>query len=75
VAEAAGISFQISGHTHKGQQWPFGYMANATYKGFGYGLKKYKNMMVYVSSGVGSWGPPVRVGSDSEIILIHFTSL
>lgn len=71
IAEQAGVSFQISGHTHKEQQWPFTYLANIIYKGFGYGLAKCKDMQVYVSSGVGSWGPPLRVGSDSEIVLVH----
>ena len=72
VAEAAGVSFQISGHTHNGQQWPFNYLANMAYKGYGYGQKMYKTMEVYVSSGIGGWGPPVRVGSDCEIVAITF---
>ncbi|MEI7810448.1 MAG: metallophosphoesterase [bacterium] len=70
VAYDAGISFQVSGHTHDGQQWPFNYMTDIVYKGFGYGLKKYDSMHVYVSSGVGGWGPPIRVGSDYEIVCI-----
>ena len=72
VAEDAGISFQISGHTHKGQQWPFNYLTNLMYKGYGYGLKKHGSMIVYVSSGTGGWGPPLRVGSDYEIVEITF---
>lgn len=70
VAERMGISFQISGHTHRGQQWPFNYLTWIAYKGYGYGLKKYKNMEVYVSSGVGGWGPPLRIGSDGEVVSI-----
>lgn len=72
VAYAAGISFQISGHTHQGQMWPFGYLAELTYKGYSYGLKRYKDMQIYVSSGTGTWGPPMRVGTDSEIVLFTF---
>ena len=74
VAEQAGISFQISGHTHKGQQWPFGYLAKRMYKKYFYGLNQYEKstMQVLVSSGVGGWGPPVRVGSDCEIIHVTF---
>ena len=72
VAQEAGISFQISGHTHRGQQWPFGIIARLLYQGFEYGLKKFKTMRVYTSSGVGTWGPPIRVGTDSEIVLITF---
>jgi hypothetical protein len=71
VAEDAGISFQVSGHTHDGQQWPFNYITSLMYKGFGYGLKKHGSMLVYVSSGVGGWGPPLRVGSDYEIVCIE----
>jgi len=70
VAEKAGISFQISGHTHRGQQWPFNYLIYLVYKGFSYGLKHYHSMLVYVSSGAGGWGPKLRIGSDDEIVLI-----
>ncbi|MBA3732783.1 metallophosphoesterase [Patescibacteria group bacterium] len=72
IAEEAGISLQISGHTHRAQIWPLGYIAQATYKGYSYGLKQFRNMQIYTSSGVGTWGPPVRVGTNSEIVLITF---
>ena len=72
IAEGAGISLQISGHTHNGQQWPFNYLANYVYKGYAYGLNKHGTLNVLVSSGVGGWGPPVRVGTDSEIVHITF---
>jgi predicted MPP superfamily phosphohydrolase len=42
------------------------------YKGFSYGLKHYGEMQVYISSGVGGWGPPLRVGSEYEIVYITF---
>ncbi len=74
VAQRAGISLQISGHTHLGQQWPHGYMAQVIYKGYAYGLKNFKSMQVYPSSGVGTWGPPMRVGTDSEIVVFTFTA-
>ncbi len=72
VSENAGFFLQISGHTHKGQQWPFNYLVDLIYKGYGYGLKKYGKMDVLVSSGAGSWGPPIRVGTDCEILYITF---
>ncbi len=72
VASQAGISFQISGHTHKGQQWPLQHIAQWMYGDFTYGLHQFKNMLVYTSSGVGTWGPPVRVGTDSEMVLFTF---
>jgi predicted MPP superfamily phosphohydrolase len=66
----AGVSLQLSGHTHRAQQWPLGYLAHYIYKGFSYGLKRLGDMQVYTSSGVGTWGPPLRVGTDSEIVVI-----
>jgi predicted MPP superfamily phosphohydrolase len=72
IADAAGISLQISGHTHNAQLWPLNYIAELTYKKYAYGLKRFKNMQVYTSSGTGTWGPPLRVGTDSEIVLFIF---
>ena len=72
VAEQAGISLQISGHTHRAQMWPLEYIARMSYKGFVYGLNKLGPMQVYTSSGVGSWGPPLRVGTDSEVVVFIF---
>jgi predicted MPP superfamily phosphohydrolase len=73
VAREAGVSFQISGHTHKAQMWPLGYIADLIYKGYAYGLKQSGNMHVLTSSGVGTWGPPMRVGTDCEIVHITFS--
>ncbi|MDB5225238.1 MAG: hypothetical protein JWL87_190 [Candidatus Adlerbacteria bacterium] len=73
VASGAGISLQLSGHTHLGQQWPFMHLAQLTYQGFAYGLKRLGSMQVYTSSGVGTWGPPLRVGTNSEVVVLTFT--
>ncbi len=72
VAERAGISLQISGHTHRAQMWPLSFIAKMVYKGYEYGLKPLGSMQVYTSSGVGTWGPPLRVGTDSEIVVLEF---
>lgn len=72
VARDAGISLQLSGHTHGAQMWPLGYLAHFIYKGFSYGLKRSGDMQVYTSSGVRTWGPPMRVGTDCEIVHITF---
>jgi hypothetical protein len=72
IAEAAGVNLQLSGHTHYGQQWPFGLIAQLNYQGYAYGLKNFGNMQQLTSSGIGTWGPPVRVGSNSEIVLNTF---
>ena len=71
VAEAAGISLDLSGHTHQGQIFPLMFFTWQIYKGFDYGLKRLGDMQVFTSSGVGTWGPPLRLGTKSEIVLIE----
>jgi predicted MPP superfamily phosphohydrolase len=72
VASLEKISLQLSGHTHRAQIWPLGYIPRKVYKGFDYGLNDMNGMQVFTSSGVGTWGPPLRVGTDAEIVLIRF---
>lgn len=72
VAEKAGINIQFSGHTHRAQMWPLSFITKLVYKGYDYGLKSFGNMTVYTSDGVGTWGPPLRVGTNSEIVSIEF---
>lgn len=68
-----GIDLQLSGHTHHGQLWPFNYITNMVYE-LSWGYKKKENTHFYVSSGFGSWGPPIRLGNRPEIIYLtlHF---
>lgn len=72
ISKEFGISLQISGHTHRAQMWPLLYLPKIIFKGFDYGLKKMGDTQVYTSSGVGTWGPPLRVGTFSEIVLFNF---
>jgi uncharacterized protein len=72
VAEDAGISLQLSGHTHAGQLFPFTWFTKRIFGEYTYGLKRFGELMVYTSSGVGTWGPPMRVGTRPEIVLIRF---
>ena len=72
AAAAAGISLQMSGHTHRAQQWPLEYIAQWAFGGYAYGLKKFGSMEVYTSSGVGTWGPPLRLGTRSEVVFVSF---
>jgi predicted MPP superfamily phosphohydrolase len=72
VAERAGISLQLSGHTHRGQFFPWTWVTRKIYKEFVYGLQRFGKMLVYTSSGAGTWGPPLRVCSAPEIVLIQF---
>ena len=72
VARDQGISLQISGHTHRGQVFLFRFITSRVYKGFDYGPKHLGDLLVYTSSGAGTWGPPMRVDTIPEIVVITF---
>jgi len=68
-AEQNKIDLQLSGHTHHGQMWPVNLITKMIYEvSWGYKIKG--NTHYYVSCGAGTWGPPVRTGSSSEIVNI-----
>jgi len=71
-AAEQGADLQLSGHTHHGQIWPFHLITKAVYE-VSWGYKKKGQTHVYVSSGVGTWGPPVRLGNTPEIINIKLS--
>jgi predicted MPP superfamily phosphohydrolase len=71
-AVAHGADLQLSGHTHHGQLWPFHLITNAIYE-VSWGYKKKGKTQFYVSSGAGTWGPPVRIGNTPEIIHLQIT--
>lgn len=72
-AEQNKIDLQLSGHTHHGQIWPGNLITKMIYE-LSWGYAQKGKTHYYVSSGAGTWGPPVRTGSSSEIvnIKIHF---
>jgi uncharacterized protein len=72
IAEREGISLQVSGHTHVGQFYPWTWMARRIYRQFVYGLSRIGKMLIYTSSGAGTWGPPLRLGSSPEIVFLQF---
>jgi predicted MPP superfamily phosphohydrolase len=72
IAEKQGISLQLSGHTHGGQMFPFTWFTWRIFGDYTYGLKKFGDLFVYTSSGAGTWGPPMRVCTQPEIVLISF---
>jgi uncharacterized protein len=72
IAEEAGISLQLCGHTHRGQLFPFTLMVSRIYGQCAYGLNRLGSLTVYTTSGAGTWGPPFRVGTSPEIVLIRF---
>ncbi|MGP3999922.1 metallophosphoesterase [Streptomyces sp. 8N706] len=68
-----GVDLQLSGHTHGGQLWPGNYLAalaNPTVAG----LERYGDTQLYVTRGAGAWGPPVRVGAQSDITVVTLAS-
>ncbi|HNI58838.1 MAG TPA: metallophosphoesterase [Pseudomonadota bacterium] len=71
VMEAAqhGIDLQLSGHTHAGQMWPWGYFVRLQ-QPYVYGLHKHGDTQIYVSAGTGYWGPPMRLASEAEITCV-----
>jgi predicted MPP superfamily phosphohydrolase len=72
IVEEAGVSLQISGHTHGGQIFPFNFPTRWVYGKFTYGLQRFRKLQVLTSSGAGTWGPPMRVGTHPEVVLITF---
>ena len=72
IVEEAGISLQLSGHTHGGQVFPFTWITRRAFGKFTYGLQVFGALQVYTSSGAGTWGPPMRVGTHPEMVLLTF---
>jgi len=68
-----GVDLQLSGHTHGGQLWPGGYIAEAANPTVS-GLERYEDTQLYVSNGAGAWGPPTRVGAPSDVTVIELAS-
>jgi predicted MPP superfamily phosphohydrolase len=63
--------FALSGHTHNGQFFPVTFIIDYVWK-LAYGKGALSGVLWLVSSGFDCWGPPVRLGSDSEIWVIKF---
>lgn len=64
-----GVDLQLSGHTHHGQLWPLNYITSAIYE-VSTGYRKIGNTHFYVSTGFGTWGPPIRLGNRPELVNI-----
>jgi uncharacterized protein len=67
------VDLMLSGHTHAGQIFPFN-IIERPFTGYVYGLHKMNNTMIYVTSGAGLWGPPLRLGSNNEVVKISIKS-
>ena len=66
--EAAGVDFQLSGHTHRGQVWPISWITDHIYE-CSWGNHRRGKTQFYVSSGIGIWGGKFRIGTQSEYIV------
>ncbi|MGK5173188.1 metallophosphoesterase [Geodermatophilus sp. CPCC 205761] len=69
-ASAAGVQLQVSGHTHGGQLWPFDYAIRLDQPAVE-GLSRFGDTQLYVSTGAGFWGPPMRIGARPEVAVIE----
>jgi len=68
--EIAGVDLQFSGHTHNGQLLPAKFVTKRLFEN-DFGLLTKGTYNVVVSSGVGTWGPPIRIGTSSEIVQVE----
>jgi predicted MPP superfamily phosphohydrolase len=68
-AMANGADLQLSGHTHNGQMFPFNLLVKFFYEK-PYGRLERLNSTLLVSSGVGTWGPPIKVFSKPEVVVV-----
>ena len=68
-AEKAGIDLYLAGHTHGGQLFPVTLLNDRIFN-FNRGLYRHGSLQIYTSEGSGTFGPPMRIGTQSEVTLI-----
>ncbi len=68
-----GVDLYLAGHTHGGQLWPITHFAGLLFE-YNKGLHKLNETQVYVSQGTGTFGPPMRVGTYSELTILNITA-
>jgi predicted MPP superfamily phosphohydrolase len=66
--EQAGVDFQLSGHTHRGQVWPISWITDRVYE-CSWGSHQRGSTRYYISSGIGLWGGKFRIGTQSEYVV------
>jgi len=74
LGQEAGFDLQLSGHTHAGQFFPWTLAVQLVHAPHVAGLTRRGRMWVYVSAGTGSWGPPVRFGTEPELTLLELVA-
>ena len=72
-SETAGVDLQFSGHTHRGQVWPMSWVTDHIYEQ-SHGYRQWGNSHIYVSSGLSLWGPPFRIGTESDMAVFHIST-
>lgn len=72
-ADSLGVDLQFSGHTHHGQVWPISMITDRMFEQ-SHGYRKWSHAHIYVSSGLSLWGPPFRIGTNSDMAVIRLTS-
>lgn len=72
-AQKHDVGLQLSGHTHGGQFWPWNWAVHLVQPVVA-GLARFGRTQIYVNSGTGYWGPPMRLGTESEITLVTLRS-
>jgi hypothetical protein len=68
-AAAQGVDLMLCGHTHNGQMFPFTIFMPLAYRHYSR-QGRLNRLNIVVSQGVGTWGPPMRIGSISEIVVL-----
>ena len=71
-ARLSGVDLQLSGHTHQGQMYPLNLVTQKMYE-TDWGYLRKDNLQAIVSTGAGTWGPPIRVGNRPEIVSLRIT--
>ena len=70
ISRENNVNLQLCGHTHGGQLYPMNFIVKIMFPYFK-GLFQKENDYLYVSEGTGTWGPPLRLASSSEIIIFE----
>ncbi len=67
-----GVDLYLTGHTHGGQMWPVTLLAGLMFE-YNKGLHSYNETKIYVSQGTGTFGPPMRIGTYSELAILNLS--
>ncbi len=70
LADSLGVSLLVCGHTHRGQVWPINWITDAIFEQ-SHGYRKWSHSHIYVSQGLSLWGPPFRIGTESELVVFE----